>query len=110
MPTSKEYLNYILEQLSEIDGVAHRAMMGEYLLYYREKIIGGIYDNRLLIRPTESARALMPSAAYELPYQGGKKMLLVDRVEDRGFLKKLLKAVYEELPAPSTKGKNRIKA
>ena len=99
MASSKEYRDYILEQLSELEAVTCRAMMGEYILYYRGKIIGGIYDNRFLVKPTKTAAAMMPSAALELPYEGTKAMLLVDNVEDREFLRTLIEAMYEELPA-----------
>ena len=100
MASSKEYLNYILEQLSGLEEINHRAMMGEYILYYKGKVIGGIYDDRFLVKPVKSAKALMPEADYELPYEGAKEMLLVDNVEDREFLKELIEAMYPELPAP----------
>lgn len=100
MATSKDYLDFILDQLSDLDDVSCRAMMGEYVLYYRGKVIGGIYDDRFLIKPVKSARELMPEANLELPYEGAKEMLQVDNVENREFLKKLLEAMYEELPAP----------
>jgi TfoX/Sxy family transcriptional regulator of competence genes len=103
MASSKEYLNFILEQLSELDGITWRAMMGEYIIYYQGKIIGGIYDERFLIKQTKSAKALMPNADRELPYEGGKEMLLVDDVENREFLRELLEGVYEDLPAPKKK-------
>ena len=85
MSSSKEYLNYILEQLNEADEISHRAMMGENILYCQGKVIGGIYDDRFLIKPTEHAKKMMPKAAYELPYEGAKEMLLVDNVEDKAF-------------------------
>lgn len=103
MASSKEYLNFILEQLSGLDGITHRAMMGEYILYYRGKIIGGIYDDRLLVKPILSAISLMPTVTYELPYDGAKEMLLVENVDDRTFLTKLFEEMYEELPAPKEK-------
>ena len=96
MASSKEYMEFILEQC---DGLTARAMMGEYILYYRGKIIGGIYDDRLLVKPVESAVSLMPTATYELPYKGAKEMLLVDDVDNKEFLSKLLDAMYDELPA-----------
>jgi TfoX/Sxy family transcriptional regulator of competence genes len=99
MASSKEYLDFILEQLSELDDVSYRAMMGEYIIYYRGKIVGGIYDDRFLVKPTKSAAAMMPNAEMELPYDGAKKMLLVDDVDNKEFLRKLLEAMYEELPA-----------
>ena len=100
MASTKEYLAFVLDQLSELDEIKYRAMMGEYVLYYRGKVIGGVYDDRFLVKPTKSALALMPRAARELPYPGAKDMLLVDRLEDRAFLKKMLEAMFEELPAP----------
>lgn len=102
MASSKGYLDFILEQLSGLEGVTWRAMMGEFILYDRGKIIGGIYDDRLLVKPTKSARAMMPDAPLELPYEGAKEMLLVENVEDRAFLTALVEAVYAELPAPKT--------
>lgn len=103
MASSKEYLDFILEQLSELDDVSYRAMMGEYIFYYRGKIVGGIYDDRFLVKPTKSAAAMMPNAEMELPYDGAKKMLLVDDVDNKEFLRKLLEAMYEELPATKKK-------
>ena len=103
MATSKAYLEYILEQLSDLEGVTHRAMMGEYILYYRSKIVGGIYDDRLLVKPVPAAVALMPEAAFELPYEGAKEMLLVDNVDSKEFLAELFDAMYDQLPAPKKK-------
>ncbi len=103
MASSKEYLDFILEQLSDLDEVSHHAMMGEYIIYYRGKVVGGIYDDRFLVKPTKSAVAMMPNADMELPYEGAKEMLLVDDVDNRDSLKDLLEAVYEELPAPKKK-------
>lgn len=100
MASSRDYLDFVLEQLAELDDVSWRAMMGEYLLYYRGKLIGGIYDDRFLVKPAASARAMLPEAARETPYEGAKEMLLVDRVEDRAFLRDLLEAMYQELPKP----------
>ena len=100
MASSKEYLYFILEQLSELDGITYRAMMGEYIIYYRGKIVGGIYDDRLLVKPVKSAISLIPNATYELPYEGAKEMLLVDNVDSKEFLTKLFDAMYDELPAP----------
>ena len=100
MASSKEYLEYILEQLSAVDDISYRAMMGEYIIYYRGKIVGGVYDDRFLVKTTKAAMEMMPDADQELPYEGAKAMLLVDDVEDREFLKELLEAMYPELPAP----------
>ena len=105
MGSSKEYLKYILDQLSDLDDISYRAMMGEYIIYYRGKIVGGIYDDRFLVKPVKSAIAMMPDANMELPYDGAKEMLLVEDVENREFLKNLLEAMYEELPAPRKKRK-----
>jgi TfoX/Sxy family transcriptional regulator of competence genes len=98
MASSKEYLDFILEQLSELEDISYRTMMGEYILYYCGKIVGGIYDDRFLVKPVKSAVAMMPDAETELPYEGAKEMLLVDNVEDRHFFRELLEAMYDELP------------
>ena len=105
MASSKEYLEYILDQLSGLDDISYRAMMGEYIIYYRDKIVGGIYDDRFLIKPVEAAVAMMPDAEMELPYEGANEMLLVDNVENREFLGELLEAMYDELPAPKKRKK-----
>ena len=103
MASSAQYLDFILEQLSLLDGVSHRAMMGEYILYYQGRVFGGIYDDRFLVKITPSALALLPDAARELPYDGAKEMLLVDNVEDRAFLRELVARMVPELPAPKRK-------
>lgn len=103
MASSKDYLNFILEQLSELDGITYRAMMGEFIFYYQNKIIGGVYDDRLLVKDVRSARELMPDAPLELPYDGAKKMILVTEVDDKDFLNNLITSVYEELPAKKKK-------
>ena len=103
MASSKEYLDFILEQLSDFDEVSHRAMMGEYIIYYRGKVVGGIYDDRFLVKPTKSAAAMMPNADVELPYDRAKEMLLVDNVDNKDFLRELLEAMYAELPVPKKK-------
>ena len=100
MASSKEYLHFILEQLSDLDDVSYRPMMGEFILYYRGKIIGGIYDDRLLVKKTTAALELMPAAICNLPYQGAKEMLLVDEVDSKEFLTKLFEAMYDDLPLP----------
>lgn len=105
MASSKEYLQFILEQLSGLEEITYRAMMGEFIIYYRGKIVGGVYDDRLLVKPVKSAISYMPSVSYELPYEGAKKMLLVDEVDDKGFLTGLFDAMYDELPMPKTKKK-----
>ncbi len=100
MASSKEYLDFILEQLAELDGITYRMMMGEYIIYYQGKIVGGIYDNRFLVKPLQSAKNYMPNAKYELPYAGAKEMLLVEDVDNRAFLTGLFNAMFEELPKP----------
>lgn len=100
MASTKEYLDFVLEQLSLLDEISWRAMMGEFIIYYRGKIIGGIYDNRFLVKNVKSAREKMPEAVLELPYEGAKEMLLVDDIENRDFLRELFDAMYDELPEP----------
>lgn len=103
--SSKEYLEFILGQLSELEEITYRTMMGEFIIYYHEKVVGGIYDDRLLVKPVKSAISYMPTASYELPYEGAKEMLLVDEVENKELLTGLFNAMYEELPAPKPKKK-----
>ena len=103
MASSKEYLDFILEQLSGLENVTWKAMMGEYILYLRGRIVGGIYDDRFLVKPTKSAVAMMPETDRELPYEGAKEMLLVDNVDNRAFLEELLTAMLDELPPPKGK-------
>ena len=105
MASTKEYLDFVLEQLSELDEVSSRAMMGEYILYYRGKVFGGIYDDRLLVKPVPAAVRLMPDAKLELPYDGAKEMLLVDNIDNREFLREMVEAMYEELALPKKKKK-----
>ena len=93
MASGKEYLEYVLEQLSETEAVRYRPMMGEYLIYCRDKLVGGVYDDRFLVKPTRSALALLPDAPREEPYPGGKAMLLVTEMENKSFLRELLEAV-----------------
>jgi len=107
MASSREYLDFVLEQLSKLDGVSHRAMMGEYIIYYQGKVIGGIYDDRFLVKQTKSAKELMPDAVLELPYEGAKEMLLVDNLDDKEFLAALFNAMVNELPAPKKRKSKR---
>ena len=104
MASSKGYLQYILDQLSDLEEITYRAMMGEYILYYRGRIVGGIYDDRLLVKPVKAALSYMPTASYELPYEGAKEMLLVEDVDQKDFLIGLFQAMYEEFPEPKKKG------
>lgn len=100
MASSKEYLHFILEQLSDLEDISYRSMMGEYILYYHGKIVGGIYDDRLLVKKTRSALEYMPAAVCDFPYEGAKEMLLVEEVDNKEFLTKLVEAMYDELPSP----------
>jgi len=103
MATSKEYLNFIMEQLSDIDGISHRQMMGEYIIYHNGKIAAYVCDDRLLVKPVPSTVRLMPDAKSEPPYEGAKDMLLVENVDDKSFLTELFSAIYDELPMPRKK-------
>ena len=105
MASGKDYLNFILEQLSELDYISYKAMMGEYIIYYNGKIVGGIYDDRLLVKPVQAAINYMPNAEYELPYDGAKEMLLVDDVDNKDFLIGLFNLMYDELPVTKPKKK-----
>ena len=105
MASDRGYLEFILEQLADLDGVRARAMMGEYILYYRDRVIGGIYDDRLLVKSTPGTAAYMPSATEELPYPGAKPMLLVDNVDDRAYLCGLFDVMVDDLPAPRIRKK-----
>ncbi len=97
MASTKEYLEYVLEQLSEVDGLRYRPMMGEYLIYCKNKLVGGVYDDRLLVKPTKSALALLPDAPREEPYPGGRPMLLVTEMENKRLLQELLEAIADEV-------------
>lgn len=103
MASSKEYLQFILEQLSELEEITYRAMMGEFIIYFRGKIVGGIYDNRLLVKATKSAIEYIKNVSYELPYTGAKEMLLVDNVDNQEYLAGLFNTMYDELPMPKPK-------
>ena len=105
MASSQDYLAFLLDQLSLVDGVTVRAMMGEYILYCQGKIFGGIYDDRFLVKPVPSAVRLMPDAPRELPYEGGSEMLLVEDIDNRAFLAELVGAMLDELPASKKKKK-----
>ena len=106
MASTKEYLDFVMEQLSGLDEISSRAMMGEYILYYRGKVFGGIYDNRFLVKPVPVALKLMPDAEMELPYDGAKEMILVDNVDDRQFLCELVESMWDELPKKKKVKKN----
>lgn len=99
MASSKEYLEYVLDLLSDLDDITHRYMMGEYVIYYRGKVFGGVYDDRFLVKPTKTAIRMLTDAEREIPYDGGKEMLLVD-TEDKTFLRELVESMYSDLPEP----------
>ena len=105
MASSKDYLQFVLEQLSELQEITYRAMMGEFIIYYRGKIVGGIYDDRLLVKPTKSAISYMPTVTYEIPYENAKEMLLVEEIDNKDFLTGLFNMMYDELPTPKPKKK-----
>ena len=106
MASSKEYLAFILDQFSELEEMSYRPMMGEYILYYRGKIIGGIYDNRLLLKPVKVIMDQLGQTRLERPYEGAKEMILLEDLEDKSFLARLIKDMYEVLPAPKVKKKS----
>lgn len=105
MASSREYLDFVLDQLSGLEGVSHRAMMGEYLIYYQGKLVGGIYDDRLLVKPTASAKGMLPDSPLELPYEGAKEMLLADNLDDSEALCAMVEAMYPQLPEKKQKRK-----
>jgi TfoX/Sxy family transcriptional regulator of competence genes len=105
MASSKDYLQFVLEQLSELQEITYRAMMGEFIIYYRGKIVGGIYDDRLLVKPTKSAISYMPTVTYEIPYENAKEMLLVEEIDNKDFLTGLFNVMYDELPTQKPKKK-----
>lgn len=105
MATSKEFLNFILEQLSDLEEITHCRMMGEYIIYYRGKIAAYICDDRFLVKTVDAARDMLPDAPLEPPYEGAKDMILVEDVDSKEFLTELFNAMYNELPAPKPKKK-----
>lgn len=105
MASSKEYLAFILNQFSELEEMSYRQMMGEYILYYRGKIIGGIYDNRLLLKPVKVVMDQLEQTRLERPYEGAKEMILLEDLEDKSFLARIIRDMYEVLPAPKVKKK-----
>ena len=102
MASNKEYLDFVLEQLSDLDGVTYRAMMGEYIIYYQGKVVGGIYDDRFLVKQTKASKALIPEAPLELPYEGAKKMFLAD-IDNRDLMNELIPKIADDLPLPKKK-------
>ena len=105
MSSSKDYLDFVLLQLADLEQISYRAMMGEYVIYYRGKVVGGIFDNRFLIKPTKTAITMMPDASHEIPYPGAKEMLLMD-VDDQALMMDVIKAIYDELPVTKKKRKS----
>jgi len=107
MATNKEFFEYIKQQLSEIEDISYRAMMGEYIIYYKGKIAGGIYDNRLLVKPVKSAALYVGNPVYEIPYEGAKEMLFIEETDNRKYLAGLFEAMYDELPERKIKKRNK---
>ena len=110
MPSSEKFRDHVLQQFKGelFNGgfrVTTRKMMGEYILYADGKIFGGIYDDRLLVKPVPAALAMLPGAKKQLPYDGAKPMLRItaEQIEDSAFLAKLLDAMLPEVPAPKKK-------
>ena len=95
MGTTKEYKNFILEQLNLLDDITCRPMMGEYLLYYKETLFGGIYDDRLLVKIVDNNKKY--NMAKEIPYDTAKPMYLVDAVDDKEILKEIVLDTYKEI-------------
>lgn len=106
MATGKDYLAFVLEQLSEVDDITYRQMMGEYIIYQNGKIAAYLCDNRLLVKPVPSAEAMLSGAPHEPPYDGAKDMILVERIEDKQFLTRLFNTMYDELPLPKKRKKS----
>ena len=107
MASKKEYLDFVLEQLSGLEGISYRAMMGEYLLYYNDKLFGGIYDDRFLVKVTASSLEFLPNEPQEIPYDGAKPMILVTEMEDKKHLRELILAMYEDLSETKKKSKKK---
>lgn len=105
MASTKEYRDFILDRLSGAEGISCRAMMGEFIIRCHDKTVGGIYDDRFLVKPVKGAMAMMPDAEMERPYEGAEEMLLVDNVENREFLRELMNTLYSELPVPKKRKK-----
>lgn len=105
MSSTKAYLDFVLEQLTEVGDISYRPMMGEYIIYCQGKVVGGIYDDRFLVKQTKASKRLLSDASLELPYEGAKEMLLVDNLEDKDFLRELLESMALELPAVKPKRK-----
>lgn len=103
MATSKDFLNFVLDQLSDLDGITYRQMMGEYIIYYGGKIAAYLCDNRMLIKPVKSAFAMMQGVPLEVPYEGAKEMLLAENIDGRDFMTALFRAIYDDLPEPKPK-------
>ena len=104
MASTNQYLEFVLDLLGELDDVEHRKMMGEYVLYCGGKVIGGIYDDRFLLKVTPASEWLLPNAPRATPYEGAKEMLLVE-AEDRDTLHDVVEAMWQELPAPKKRKK-----
>ncbi len=110
MASTKEYLDFVLEQLSSLEGIRVRPMMEEYVLYCEGKVIGGVYDDRLLLKAVPAAMRLLDEEGLETvlerPYEGAKEMLLID-VDRRELLCRMAQTIAEHLPAPARSGRDR---
>ena len=98
MPSNKEFLDFILELLSQLSDIKYRKMMGGYIIYYRGKVVGGIYDNRFLIKLTKSVLEIIPDAVMEIPYPNAKPMVMIEDIENQKLLVQLFNQIYSELP------------
>lgn len=97
MATSKEYKDFILEQLNILDNITYKAMMGEYLLYYNSILFGGIYDNRLLVKIVNSNKKY--NMQEQIPYKSAKPMYLVDDIDNKEKLKEIVIETCKDLPS-----------
>lgn len=96
MATSKEYKDFVLNQFDLLDNVTCRAMMGEFLLYYNDILFGGIYDNRLLVKISDTNKKY--NFEKQLPYEGAKPMYLIEDIDNKELLKEIVIDTCEELP------------
>ena len=101
MATTKEYRDFILEQLSLLDNITCRSMMGEYLLYYNDILFGGIYDSRLLVKIVESNKKY--GMSEEIPYKGAKLMYMIEDLDDKEKIKEIVQETCKDLPVKKKK-------
>lgn len=96
---------YVVETLTPLGAIRTRAMMGEYVLYYKDKIVGGIYDDRVLVKNVPAAAEILPEAPLEIPYDGAKPMLMVADLENTALMQRLMDVLFDVLPAPKPRRK-----